>query len=181
MISEIKDIFSMLLDLYRSCMDKKYNEFNNCIDKIFNITKKIEENYLDVLSTVKYGVVYEDWKGEEAVKYLSKVEYNLKSERVYIREELKHLNTVHNGELEKFVGAIFNIMYCEYVDRFKIGKDMEHRFSGLMLDAKRYQYSLYNQKRFLDDIEFMINEVSESWKIVCDEYFRLKEKYSNKI
>lgn len=181
MISEIKDIFSMLFGLYRSCINEKYVAFNNYIDDIFNNTKKIVENYEDVLSKVRYGVIYENWDGEETVKYLCKVEYELKSERVYIREKLKHLNKVYSGELEEFVGAIFNIMYCEHVDRFKIGKGIEHRFTGLIDDANEFRFSPYYKLRFIEDINYMLNEVNKSWKAVCFTYFALKEKYKNKV
>lgn len=181
MIGDIKDIFSMLLDLYRSRMDKKYNEFNIYIDEIFNNTKRIEENYLDILSKVRYGIVYGDWTGEEAVRYLSKVEYELKSERIYIREELKYLNKVYNGELEEFVGAVFNIMYCEYVDRFNIGKDIKHRFTGLIQYAENFQLAPFYKERFIEYINHMLDEVNKSWEIICSKYFVLKEKYKNRI
>lgn len=181
MIGEIKDVISMFYNLYRSNMDKKYNDFNNYITEIFDKTKIIAQNYTDVLSKVRYGVVHENWNGDIVVKYLEKVEYELKSERIYIREELKHLNRIYNGELEPFVGGILNIMYCEYIDRFKHGKDIEHRFTGLIRDAKQFQYDLFYRQKFIEDVNGMLKDVNISWNIVCAEYFKLKEKYGNEF
>lgn len=181
MIGDIKDVISMLYDLYKSNMEKKYNDFNYYITEIFEKTRRIEENYINVLSKVRYGVVHENWNGDIVVKYLEKVEYELKSERVYIREELKHINKVYNGELETFVGSIFNIMYCQYVDRFRIGKGMEHRFTGLIQDAKEFQYHLIYRERFIEDINCMLEDVNKSWNMVCKEYFKLKEKYGDEF
>lgn len=181
MISDIKDILSMLHDLYKSNMDKKYKEFNDCITEIFEKTKNIEENYIDILSQVRHGVIYENWDGDTTIKYLNKVEHELKSERIYVREETKHLNKIYNGELETFVGAIFNIMYCEYVDRFKHGKDIQHRFTGLIQDAKHFQYDMVYKSHFIQDINYMLKEVNNSWMIVCSEYFALRKKYGDKL
>lgn len=181
MISEIKDIFSMLYNLYKSNMDKQYKEFNDYITEIFEKTKNIEENYISILSKVRYGVIYDNWSGDIVIKYISEVEYELKSERIYIREEIKHLNKVYNGELEIFVNAILNIMYCEHVDRFKHEKEIQHRFTGLIQGAKQFQCDLFYKNRFIEDINYMINEVNDSWLIVCTEYFRLKEKYGNRL
>ena len=181
MVSDIKEVLSMLYDLYKSNMDKKYNEFNDYITDIFDKTKIIEENYTDILSKIKYGVIYEKWNSEIVIKYLSEIEYELKSERVYIRENLKHLNRIYNGELEVFVGAVFNIMYCDYVERFWIGKDLEHRFTGLIKEANRFRYEPLYKEKFIEHINYMLNEVNKSWEIVCAEYFKLKEKYGNKI
>lgn len=181
MIAEIKDIIFKLHELYKSNMDKEYKDFNNYITEIFKKTKIIEEDYVNILSKVRYGVIYENWNGDFVVKYLEKVEYELKSERVYIREAVKHLNQVYNGELERFVNAIFNIMYCEYVDRFKIGKDIEHRFTSLIENARKFQYDSYYKQKFIKDINYMLDKINNSWEIVCDEYFQLKNKYGNEL
>lgn len=181
MISDIKELISMIFNLYKSNMDKKYDEFNDCIADIFEKTKRIEENYIFILSKLRYGIVYECWNGNLAIKYLRKVEFELKSERVYIREELKHLSKIYNGDLEAFVGAILNIMYCDHVDRLKIGKNIEHRFSGLIMDAKEYQFNPFYKDKFIRNINKMLDEVNGSWEIVCSTYFILKEKYKNKI
>jgi len=133
------------------------------------------------LSDVKYGVVYENWTGNMTVKYLTKIENELKSERVYIREELIHINKVYNGELETFVGAVLNIMYCEYIDRFNHGKDIEHRFTGLIELAQQFKFNPLYLERFVENVDYMVDDIIHSWRIICNEYFRLKGKYGNEI
>lgn len=181
MIGEIKEIFSLLFDLYKSNMDKEYKKFNEHITNVFERVRKIEEDYINILSDVKYGVIYENWTGNTTIKYLTKIENDLKSERVYIREELIHINNIYKGELEIFVDAILNIMYCEYIDRFKHGNDIEHRFTGLIELAQQFKFNSLYLERFVANVDYMLNDVNKSWKIVCSEYFRLKEKYSDKI
>lgn len=126
-------------------------------------------------------MIYENWSGDKTVKHLSKMEYELKSERIYISEELDYVKKVYNGELEVFVGSILNIMYCEYIDRFKHNKDIEHRYTRLMQLANQFKYNPLYMERFVENIDYMIYDVNRAWKIVCQEYFRLKEKYSNKL
>lgn len=181
MIGEIKEVFSLLIELYRSNMDKEYKKFNEHITDVFERARNIEEDYINILSDVNYGVIYENWSGNTTVKYLTKVENELKSERVYIREELKHINKVYNGDLEVFVGAVLNIMYCEYVDRFKHGKDIEHRFTGLIELARQFKYDPLYLEQFIGSVDYMMYDVNRSWETLCAEYFRLKEKYNDKF
>lgn len=175
MISEIKEVLKMLHGLYNSHMNKKKEDFYFYVTNIFEKSKMISNNYVDVLSSLRFNLIYNQWYGEESLEYLMKLEYDLKNERIYIREVLKSLNKVYDGKLENFVGGIFQIMYCEKVNRHHT-KDMEHRFSSLIRDARAFQYNSTYKQDFLSNINQMLYDVNQAWLIVCHEYLLLKEE-----
>ena len=77
MIDNIKKILSDLYQLYKSCMEEEKNNFESCITNIFEGVGEIEENYTDILTTLRFNIIYGDWKGDDSLKYLYNLEYAL--------------------------------------------------------------------------------------------------------
>lgn len=180
MIDNIKKILSDLYQLYKSCMEEEKNNFESCITNIFEGVGEIEENYTDILTTLRFNIIYGDWKGDDSLKYLYNLEYALKKERIYIREKVKNINKMYNQKVERFINGVFGIMYCERVDRFRI-KEMEHRFSRLIRFAKSYNESYRFKLDFLEEINDMLEEINWSWKVVCREYSYLITNSGKKL
>lgn len=175
MISDIKDILNFIYGLYKSSINKEKGEFDFYITNIFNRTKIIEQNYIEILSSLRYNMLFQRWDGNNILEYLLKVENDFRNERIYIRAVLKKLNSLYDSDIEIFVESIFNIMYCERVCRFHT-KNIEHRLAGLIRDARLFQYNSSYKNDFLENVDYMLDEINMAWEVTCSEYLRLKEK-----